>query len=137
VAEKGSQKVDTKKKSGKLETRLINLETEMYKLLVEELKQHEGHVAYIANKDNDGILHYYISKEFPMLGGFDSVITSKIHFLETKLSLSCGNPVAYVKLRLLFDGSIYMGVYFVDIGEQFVILDTTDFPKLQKGEGQE
>jgi len=109
----------------------------MYKLLVEELKQHEAHVAYIANKDNDGIPHYYISKEFPMLGGFDAVITRKLRELEAGLGLNREHPVAYCKLKLLADSSIYMGIYFSDVGERFVILDPSDFPKLQKDEDQE
>jgi len=109
----------------------------MHKLLVEELKQHEAHVAYIANKEDNGISHYYISHDFPLLSGFDSAITKRIWDLEAKLGLKSGHPIAYCKLKLLADSSIYMGVYFADIGERFVILEPSDFPKLPKDEDKE
>jgi len=104
----------------------------LYNSLVEELKQHEAHTVYVANKEDDGILHYYLSSEFPMLTGFDVVITRKLREIESGIGLTCGHPVAYCKLKLLFDESVYMGVYFADVGERFVILDCSDFPKLPK-----
>ena len=108
----------------------------MYKLLVEELKQHEGHTAYIANKENDGILHYYISSEFPMLSGFDAALTRRIKDLTASIGLDCGHPVAYCKLVLRDDDLIYMDVYFSDIGERSTVLGRFDFPKLPKDEDE-
>ena len=110
----------------------------MYDLLIKELEMHDARTAYIANKDNDGISHYYISPEFPMLSGFDAAITQRIRDLEDSLGLECGHPIAYCKLLLRYDGAvIYMGVYFADIGERSVILDPSDLPKLPKDEDQE
>jgi len=105
----------------------------MYDLLVEELKMHDGRTAYIANKEEDGNMHYYVSSEFPRTSGFDAAITRRLRALEASLGLPCGSPVAYCKLTLRYDGGvIYMGVYFSDIGERSVILDPSDFPELQK-----
>jgi len=105
----------------------------MYDLLVKELEMHDARTVYIANKEVDGVLHYYISHEFPVMSGFDAAITRRIRTLEANLGLPCGSPVAYCKLALRHDGAvIYMGVYFSDIGERSVILDPSDFPELQK-----
>ena len=110
----------------------------MYDLLVKELERHYDKTAYIANKTVDGISHYYISKEFPMLSGFDSTITRRLRDLEAHLGLTCGHPVAYCKLQLQYDGgNIYMSVYFADVGESYVILAPSDFPKLPKDEDKE
>jgi len=105
----------------------------MYDLLTKELEMHDARTAYIANKENDGISHYYISSEFPQMSGFDAAITKRILDLEAHLGLNPGHPVAYCKLSLRNEGSvIYMGVYFADIGERSVILDPSDLPKLPK-----
>jgi len=109
----------------------------MFNLLVEELKQHKGHVAYIANKEYDGISHYYISNGFPMLGGFDAAITRRLKDLTASIGLDCGHPVAYCKLVLRDDELIYMDAYFADIGERSIALGRFDFPKLTKDEDQE
>jgi len=99
---------------------------------------HDAQVAYIANNDVDGIIHYYISKEFPMLGGFDAAITRRLRDLEAHTGLPGGSPVAYVKLKLRDDRlAIYMGVYFADVGERSIVLDPSDFPKLPKDEDEE
>ncbi len=105
----------------------------MYDLLVEELEMHDARTVYIANKEDGGVLHYYISEEFPMRSDFDAAITRRLRDLEASLGRPCGSPVAYCKLSLRQDkGAIYMGVYFSDIGERSVILDPSDFPELQK-----
>ena len=68
-----------------------------------------------------------------MLSGFDAAITRRIRGLEANLGLGCGHPVAYCRLSLRHDGAvIYMSVYFADLGERYVILDPSDFPKLPK-----
>ena len=110
----------------------------MYDLLAKELEKHDARTVYISNKEDDGIFHYYISPEFPMLSGFDAAITRRIRALEASLGLTCGHPIAYCKLSLRHDGAvIYMGVYFADLGHRSAILDPSDFPKLQKDEEQE
>jgi len=110
----------------------------MYDLLAKELEKHDARTVYVANKDDDGILHYYISSEFPMLSGFDDAITRRIRDFEANLGLECGHPIAYCKLSLRHDGNvIYMGIYFADLGERSVILDPSDFPVLPKYEDQE
>jgi len=110
----------------------------MFNLLVKELESHYEETAYLANNTDDGIPHYYISKEFPMLGGFDAAITRRLRDLEAHTGLTSGSPVAYVKLKLRDDKcAIYMGVYFSDVGERPIVLGPSDFPKLPKDEGQE
>ncbi len=110
----------------------------MYDLLVKELEMHDARTVYIANKEDDGILHYYLSKEFPMMSGFDSAITRRLRALEASLGLACGHPIAYCKLSLRHDSAVvYMGVYFSDLGHRSAILDPSDFPKLPKDEEQE
>jgi len=110
----------------------------MYDLLAKELERHYEETAYIANKTVDGISHYYISKEFPMLSGFDSAITRRLRDLEAHTGLTCGSSVAYVKLKLRDDRrAIYMGVYFADVGERSIVIDPSDFPKLPKDEDKE
>jgi len=105
----------------------------MYDLLVKELEMHDARTAYIANKDNDGISHYYISSEFPQLSGFDAAITKAIFNLEARLGLTPDHPIAYCKLSLRHDGAVIcMGVYFADIGLRSVILYPSDLPKLPK-----
>jgi len=106
----------------------------MYDLLAKELERHDARTVYISNNVADGISHYYISSEFPMLSGFDAAITRRIRDLEASLGLECGHPIAYCKLSLRHDGNvIYMGVYFADLGQRSVILDPSDFPMLLKG----
>jgi len=110
----------------------------MYDLLVKELEKHDARTVYLSNKEDDGILHYYISQEFPMLSGFDAAITRRIRDLEANLGLGCGHPIAYCKLSLRHDSAVvYMGVYFSDLGHRSAILDHSDFPKLPKDEEQE
>ena len=107
----------------------------MYNLLAKELEKHDARTVYLANKEDDGILHYYISSEFPMLSGFDSSITRRIRALEASLGLKCGHPIAFCRLSLRHDGNvIYMGVYFADLGVRSSILDPSDFPQLPKEE---
>jgi len=108
----------------------------MYDLLAKELEKHESRTIYVSNKEDDGISHYYISPEFPMVSGFDCALTRRIRDLEANLGLKYGHPVAYCKLSLRHDGGvIYMGVYFADLGERSVILEPSDFPKLPKYDG--
>ncbi len=110
----------------------------MYDLLAKELEKHESRTVYLSNKEVDGILHYYISPEFPMLSGFDCALTRRIRALEASLGLKCGHPFAFCRLSLRHDGNvIYMGVYFADLGVRSAILDPSDFPKLPKDEDQE
>ena len=110
----------------------------MYDLLANELEKHDGRTVYVANKEDCGILHYYISNEFPRLTGFDLAITRRIRNLEADLGLECGHPIAYCKLTLRHDGAVInMGIYFADLGERSVILDPSDFPMLPKNEDQE
>jgi len=105
----------------------------MYDLLAKELEMHDARTVYLSNKEDDGILHYYISKEFPMLTDFDLAITRRIRDLEASLGLECGHPIAYCKLSLRHDGNvIYIGVYFADLGQRSAILDPSDFPLLLK-----
>jgi len=73
-----------------------------------------------------------------MRSDFDAAITRRLRDLEANLGRPCGSPVAYCKLALRHDGAvIYMGVYFSDVGERSVILDPSDFPKLQEYEDEE
>lgn len=110
----------------------------MYDLLTKELEKHGARTVFIANKIEGGIAHYYISKEFPMMGGFDEVITRKINELGEQLGQSSDYPVAYCKLTSQDDrGAIYMGVYFADVGERRLIIYPEDFPKLPKSEDSE
>jgi len=105
----------------------------MYNLLAKELEKNDARIVYIANKEDGGVLHYYISEEFPMRSDFDAAITRRLRALEASLGRECGSPVAYCKLELRHDGAvIYMGVYFSDVGERSVILEPSDFPELQK-----
>ena len=104
----------------------------MYDLLVKELEMHDARTAYLANKYDDGIIHYYISSEFPVMSGFDAAITRRVRDLEASVGLERGHPVAYCKLVLRDDDLIYMDVYFSDIGERSTVLGRFDFPKLPK-----
>jgi len=110
----------------------------MYDLLTKELEMHGARTVFVANKIEGGITHYYISKEFPMMGGFDEVITRKIHELRERLGQASDHPVAYCKLTSRDDrGAIYMGVYFADVGERRLIIYPEDFPALPKDEDKE